>query len=1191
LVDSLKQGASPGEERGDATQSGEEYRYTLAGPLSDGGQATVYAGRDERLGESVAMKLFRNAGDDDNAESRFMREVKILQKMQHRNIVGYRGVHELKNEWGDSRKFIIMDLMQGVTLKEYVANHRDGAPWSEASDILSQCLDGLIYAREEHGIIHRDLKPSNIFILDDGSVKLIDFGIARLDGSGTHTGGGGMMGSFDYMSPDFAATSEETFRGDEISDIYSLFACFYELLTGVLPAKKFGDLPELEYLTRWRDRPPKISYAHIIFRIVSGLGAFVARGLSVDRSKRFQTFREVGEHLRKLDYRVLANENRERYTLLEGLGQSGYAEVYKARQESSQRVVAVKCMSAAADKQYIRDLLALQRYVHPCMVRYLDLFEARDEEGRNALYLVMEFLEGKTLRDALRTSEAGLPVRGVLMLFLRYLAALDAMHHGRDVVVHRAIRPSNLFGSPEAPNEAKLLDIGATMRLDTRQMARGNAVVCYHLAPEIISGAAVESSASDVYALGLCLFEALTGSTAYPKLPENETAAIQAIRSHPVRDINAVPFLHPCFDRYPELVGIIEKAIEPDRAKRYAQARDMWNSIAAAAILHHPEMLQDVEDMQAQCLVVREVHGDKKRFLSVDPPRSRSLSDFTVWRQQRHRFFVLILLSMLIGATALAVQQYYRPFQEWRRERARVGFQAEQDASAPAVEALSGDPSPELLADPNAVPKDRQEAREGSVEPLADVEAVRPILPTFPEPAHPSTEEVARDEMERCLRDLESSIRRITVRGAMRQSYDGLMADLRAMIGQYEQLVHDPHYHRCAQTPEILAVVRRFWFDMARSVVQRASNADADNLLSMARGLLHHGLLVDEQLLPGSPLEERIDRMYAIVQALLGENNQNIMAKDYLPARPSRKFRFISDDPAEYTKSNLNASLGEHRAALLPGKGVLDIEAAVTRGTVRTTIASRLDFVLVPDGQATVEHSDGVSRTLRIPHPFYMMTHEVGMEAIRCYVYEAPAHYARISEHKIRNVRDDNLDKPYPSATVDEAIDFCNWLSLYDGLAPLYSRRQDGSIEVNTQAYGYRLPTAEEWEYAARMGFDFKREQGRSPWDEMNRSGLRHNSLLHFYWKTEPRLAARTGESERYPLGLFDMCGNVAEICMELPRAESADTRTVSTVSFVLKGGRIDDAEENILPWSKRPIEENWTGFRVIKVVPIEKFY
>ncbi|MBO4591757.1 MAG: PASTA domain-containing protein [Eubacterium sp.] len=198
-------------------------RYEIIDVVGTGGMSTVYRAKDERLRRFVAIKVLKSDySSDQNFVSKFRAEAQSSAGLTHPNIVSVYDVCE-----DDGRYFIVMELVEGITLKEYI-NLNGRLSMSQAIDFSIQIASGLEAAHEHH-VIHRDIKPQNIIVSKSGNIKVTDFGIAKAATSTTMSTTG--IGSVHYISPEQA-------RGgycDERSDIYSLGITMYEMVTGRVP--------------------------------------------------------------------------------------------------------------------------------------------------------------------------------------------------------------------------------------------------------------------------------------------------------------------------------------------------------------------------------------------------------------------------------------------------------------------------------------------------------------------------------------------------------------------------------------------------------------------------------------------------------------------------------------------------------------------------------------------------------------------------------------------------------------------------------------------------------------------------------------------------------------------------------------------------------------------------------------------
>jgi tRNA A-37 threonylcarbamoyl transferase component Bud32 len=200
-------------------------KYDIIRPLGKGAMGIVYLAHDTILERDVALKVMVSQIEDDpELKSRFEREAKAVAKMTHPNVVN---VFDL-GKHSDGSPFIAMELLKGKDLQKAV---RTPPPMSldRKVSIIVQVLAGLAHAHQA-GIVHRDIKPANIFLNDDGAVKIMDFGVARLT-TASMTGTGNIVGTADYMSPEQVKGA----KVDGRSDLFSVGCMLYELLAGRRP--------------------------------------------------------------------------------------------------------------------------------------------------------------------------------------------------------------------------------------------------------------------------------------------------------------------------------------------------------------------------------------------------------------------------------------------------------------------------------------------------------------------------------------------------------------------------------------------------------------------------------------------------------------------------------------------------------------------------------------------------------------------------------------------------------------------------------------------------------------------------------------------------------------------------------------------------------------------------------------------
>jgi eukaryotic-like serine/threonine-protein kinase len=258
-------------------------RYEVTERVGRGGMGVLYRGRDPVLDREVAIKVM--AGDftsDDAARSRFFREARAAARLQHRNIVT---IFEFAEDHGTP--YIAMEFLRGRSL---AARMVQDPPLSlvQKLDIVTQLCTGLHYAHEQ-GIVHRDVKPGNIWLLDDGTVKLLDFGIAKIAAS-TMTSSGSVLGSAAYMAPEQVAGREIDGR----ADVFAAGVVLYELVARRKPFE--GDAPTAVMMKIIKEDPPPIrSFAP---DLPAALVNAITRALQKDPDRRFMHAGDFGAELR-----------------------------------------------------------------------------------------------------------------------------------------------------------------------------------------------------------------------------------------------------------------------------------------------------------------------------------------------------------------------------------------------------------------------------------------------------------------------------------------------------------------------------------------------------------------------------------------------------------------------------------------------------------------------------------------------------------------------------------------------------------------------------------------------------------------------------------------------------------------------------------------------------------------------------
>jgi serine/threonine protein kinase len=475
-------------------------------------------------------------------------------------------------------------LLEGQTLKELMERNERGLSWNRAEKILLSALEALEYAGN-HSIIHRDLKPSNIYLTHQGDVKLIDFGIARHQDSGaTITSTAGPQGTWDYMAGDFVSHSEN-FRGDQQSDIFSFGVCFYQSLTGVLPYPPLGSNAQPAYYQRWMrpEKLPKVKYSHPVFSVLRGARACVEKCLAFERKARYQTFTDVLAAFKLIQRQKLQHGEGEQYEYLDYIGKGGFGRVFRARRMSDGLEVAVKEVLADRNAtRFIREAKMLKIMQHPHLVQYLDFVEV-SEHGmgdERRLFLVLEYLMGMPqagLNDRIKTAPSGLDPFEVLPIFSAYLDCLEYLH--RNGIIHRDIKPGNLYAPVNAPERAKLFDLGIAHDTEGTKTHGQVPGTLDYMPYEFASQEGDRGSPqSDIYSIGVTLYQALTGKLPFDRLPSDEKMAwiswYERCEKPP-----EIAFNHTVFSTYPELEKLLRRALAFRPQDRYDSAEAMRREI------------------------------------------------------------------------------------------------------------------------------------------------------------------------------------------------------------------------------------------------------------------------------------------------------------------------------------------------------------------------------------------------------------------------------------------------------------------------------------------------------------------------------------------------------------------------------------------------------------------------------------
>jgi serine/threonine protein kinase len=555
--------------------------YRIYDEIGQGSVATVYLAKDLERNRMVALKIIHpELAKESPFARRFQREAKLLTKLDSPHIIrvldygSYEGVD-----------FIALEYMEGRTLSAIL--EEEGALEVEwALSLARQVAQGLAHA-DQAGVVHRDIRPANIMVAPSGLAKIMDLGLARGADLSRLTATG-VLGSPQYLSPEQAEGKEADIR----SDIYSLGVTLFEMLTGQRPYEADSTVDiVLKHL-----QEPVLSLREFNEEIPGEVDELVKRCLAKAPEERFQT---PGELIEAIDGALRGSEGKTppgmeaalvgqtlgQYRLVDRIGRGGMATVYKAYQPSLDRYVAVKVLPTylAHDPDFAtrfrREARAIAKLNHPRILPVHDF----GQEGELS-YIVMRYVEGGTLKKILGQP---LALDRVVDIIVQVGDALDYAH--QQGIIHRDVKPANVL--LDRGKWALLSDFGlAKMAAASVQLTKtgvGLGTPAY-MSPEQAQGKPVDAQ-SDIYSLGIMLFEMLTG-----QVPFDADTPLAVLIKHLTAPLPLPRAVNPDI---PEPVErVILKAVAKAPEDRFQRVSEMVEALKRAAMEKGPPEKEGIPD-------------------------------------------------------------------------------------------------------------------------------------------------------------------------------------------------------------------------------------------------------------------------------------------------------------------------------------------------------------------------------------------------------------------------------------------------------------------------------------------------------------------------------------------------------------------------------------------------------------------
>jgi len=517
----------------------------------------VYLAYDTLKEKLFTLKEIKVSKEESKFQKKeLLREAKLVMNLNHPNLLSIEEIIEK-----DNKLYIISEyLSEYVSLRE-LSNKRK-LNNEEIISIIKQICMALEYTHNNK-IIHRNIRPENILINSQLKVKISNFELAKKIDFPTRSTLDlkEILEENDYSAPELKIGIKDYHNIDQKVDIYSVGVVFYELLTGKIP--KYIDEKNFLY--------PSYFNNDVSFEI----DKIVEKALKFDINQRYSTITALKNAL--INYKYLKNENNSeiRYTNREIYKKTINSIIYQAFDNKLKRKVALKkiiidgFLTSKERSQKLEKFLAeaniLKKLINPNIVSVYDFF-IEDEDA----YIVMEWLEGKTLRELLRESDI-LPVNEVLNILFQICSAIDYAHYQN--IIHKDIKPENIMYSG---GKVTIIDFGLANLFNKEDNTRYGTAI--YMAPEQINNNGIIDQRVDIFSIGILAYELFTNSYPYePEIIINKYSKQKVYITDP-SEIN--PFINK------SLSNCILKAIRINPEERHSNIKEFVKELKLSTMIN-----------------------------------------------------------------------------------------------------------------------------------------------------------------------------------------------------------------------------------------------------------------------------------------------------------------------------------------------------------------------------------------------------------------------------------------------------------------------------------------------------------------------------------------------------------------------------------------------------------------------------